>query len=113
MLSRSYSVLSTQSSALVYPSFLTTVMLLTNEGGVGMQLPSRARRTAPGLTRRELLQAGLAAGVTLSIQPLTPPPSLWGGETAQPKRGGILHVRGRDPCTSIPISRATTGRIPR
>jgi peptide/nickel transport system substrate-binding protein len=62
-----------------------------------MQRTSIARRTAPGLTRRELLQAGLAAGVTLSLQPLTPPPSLWGGETGQPKRGGILHVRGRDP----------------
>jgi peptide/nickel transport system substrate-binding protein len=62
-----------------------------------MQTQPTARRTAPGLTRRELLQAGLMAGAALSIQPLNWPPSLWGGETGQPKRGGILRVRGFDP----------------
>jgi ABC-type transport system substrate-binding protein len=62
-----------------------------------MQTPSTTRRTARGLTRRELLQAGLMAGVALSIHPLSQPPSLWGGETGQPKRGGILRVRGFDP----------------
>jgi peptide/nickel transport system substrate-binding protein len=51
----------------------------------------------PGLSRRELLQAALAAGAMLSIRPLTQPSLLWGGETAQPKRGGILRVRGWDP----------------
>jgi peptide/nickel transport system substrate-binding protein len=49
------------------------------------------------VTRRELLQAGLAAGATLSIRPLTQPSLLWAGQSAQPKRGGILHVRGWDP----------------
>jgi peptide/nickel transport system substrate-binding protein len=62
-----------------------------------MATPYTARRTAPRLTRRELLQAGLAAGATLSIRPLSRPSLLWGGEPAQPKRGGMLHVRGRDP----------------
>jgi peptide/nickel transport system substrate-binding protein len=56
-----------------------------------------ARRTAPHLSRRELLQAGLAAGAALSMWPLGRPPLLWGGETAQPKRGGILRVWGYDP----------------
>jgi peptide/nickel transport system substrate-binding protein len=49
------------------------------------------------LSRRELLQAGLAAGATLSTWPLYRPPVLWGQEAAPPKRGGTLHVRGWDP----------------
>jgi peptide/nickel transport system substrate-binding protein len=52
---------------------------------------------APHLTRRELLTAGLAAGATFVLRPLARPPLLWGGETGQPKRGGILRVRGFDP----------------
>jgi hypothetical protein len=47
--------------------------------------------------RRELLKAGLAAGVTLSAWPLSRPPALWGAEAGQPRRGGILRVRGLDP----------------
>jgi len=47
--------------------------------------------------RRELLRAGLAAGVTWSAWPLHRPSVLWGTEAGQPKRGGILHVRGWDP----------------
>jgi ABC-type transport system substrate-binding protein len=57
-----------------------------------MRTPSTARRMAPHLTRRELLTAGLAAGATFALRPL-----LWGGDTGQPKRGGILRVRGFDP----------------
>jgi peptide/nickel transport system substrate-binding protein len=49
------------------------------------------------LSRRELLQAGLAAGAMLSTWPLYRPPALWGQEAEIPKRGGILHVRGWDP----------------
>jgi peptide/nickel transport system substrate-binding protein len=49
------------------------------------------------LSRRELLQAGLAAGATLSTWPLYRPPALWGQEAGTPKRGGILHARGWDP----------------
>jgi peptide/nickel transport system substrate-binding protein len=47
--------------------------------------------------RRELLKAGLAAGVTLSAWPLSQPLGLWGAEAGPPKRGGILRARGRDP----------------
>ncbi len=50
-----------------------------------------------GVSRRELLQAGLAAGVTLSAWPLSHPSALWGAEAGPPKRGGILRVRGFDP----------------
>src|SRR5499426_4223418 len=52
---------------------------------------------ASGLRRRDLLQAGLAAGLTLSAWPLARPAVLWGAETGQPKRGGILRVWGSDP----------------
>jgi peptide/nickel transport system substrate-binding protein len=47
--------------------------------------------------RRDLLQAGLAAGVALSALPLSSPSALWGAEAGQPKHGGILRVRGYDP----------------
>jgi peptide/nickel transport system substrate-binding protein len=52
---------------------------------------------AHGVSRRALLQAGLAAGVTLSVLPLYSPPTLWGAEVGPPKRGGILRARGWDP----------------
>jgi peptide/nickel transport system substrate-binding protein len=52
---------------------------------------------ANGVRRRDLLQAGLAAGVALSALPLSSPSALWGAEAGQPKRGGILRVRGYDP----------------
>jgi peptide/nickel transport system substrate-binding protein len=54
-------------------------------------------RHAQGLSRRELLQAGLAAGTTWSAWFLARPSKLWGGEAGSPKRGGILRVRGYDP----------------
>jgi peptide/nickel transport system substrate-binding protein len=50
----------------------------------------------PGLRRRDLLRAGMAAGV-LSTWPLSTPSPLWGQGAGQPKRGGILRVRGGDP----------------
>jgi peptide/nickel transport system substrate-binding protein len=50
-----------------------------------------------GVSRRELLKAGLAAGTALSVWPLSGPSALWGEEAGPPKRGGILRVRGRDP----------------
>src|SRR6266508_1549662 len=50
-----------------------------------------------GVRRRDLLKAGLVAGVTLSTWPLHSPPALWGAAAGQPKRGGILRVRGYDP----------------
>ncbi len=50
-----------------------------------------------GLSRRDLLKAGLAAASVMSAWPLYMPSSLWAGEAAPPKRGGILRVRGWDP----------------
>jgi peptide/nickel transport system substrate-binding protein len=52
---------------------------------------------ALGLSRRDLLKAGLAAGITVSAWPLHHPSALWGEEAGPPKRGGILRVRGFDP----------------
>ena len=49
------------------------------------------------LSRRALLKAGVTAGMTLSALPLYSPSALWSAETGQPKRGGILRVRGWDP----------------
>jgi peptide/nickel transport system substrate-binding protein len=66
-----------------------------------MLTPSRTPQTRPphlhGVTRRAVLHAGLAAGVTLSAWPLQHPAMVWGAEDGQPKRGGILRVRGFDP----------------
>jgi peptide/nickel transport system substrate-binding protein len=52
---------------------------------------------AEGISRRELLKMGLAAGLTVSASPLSRPAPLWGAEAGQPKRGGILRVWGYDP----------------
>ena len=57
----------------------------------------RTRDSTLKLSRRQLLQAGLAAGATLSTWPLYRPPALWGQEAGTPKRGGTLRVRGWDP----------------
>jgi hypothetical protein len=59
-------------------------------------IPAKNRH-AQGVSRRELLKAGLAAGAALSAWPLYDPPALWGMEAGPPKRGGILRVRGGDP----------------
>jgi peptide/nickel transport system substrate-binding protein len=52
---------------------------------------------ARGMSRRDLLKAGLAAGAALSAWPLYGPSALWAEEGGAPKRGGILRVRGYDP----------------
>jgi len=44
-----------------------------------------------------MLKAGLVAGAALSALPLHSPIALWAAEAGQPKRGGILRVRGFDP----------------
>src|SRR5215475_10053557 len=67
------------------------------QGGVSMHTQRAYSHLAEGLSRRELLHMGLAAGLTVSVLPLSRPASLWGAEVGQPKRGGILHVRGYDP----------------
>src|SRR5262245_53650102 len=67
------------------------------QGGVPMHTQHVYSRLAAGLSRRELLHMGLAAGLTVSALPLSCPAPLWGAEVSQPKRGGTLHVRGYDP----------------
>jgi peptide/nickel transport system substrate-binding protein len=62
-----------------------------------METPQAHPRVMQGVRRRDLLKAGLAAGVTLSAWPLHHPQGLWAEEAGQPKRGGILRVRGYDP----------------
>ena len=49
-------------------------------------------RVMQGVRRRDLLKAGLAAGVTLSAWPLPRPQVLWAAEAGQPKRGGGIHL---------------------
>ena len=62
-----------------------------------MHTPSTRSHHLPGITRRALLQASLAASATLATWPLPHAPALWAAEAGQPKRGGILRVRGFDP----------------
>src|SRR5882672_8868684 len=68
-----------------------------HKGGLLMHTPLANSHLAEGISRRALLQTGLAAGLTLSALPLARPAMLWGAEAGQPKRGGILRVRGYDP----------------
>src|SRR5215467_13588043 len=62
-----------------------------------MQTQYATRREAQGVSRRSLLQAGLVAGLTVSAWPLSHPTILRGADVGQPRRGGILRVRGWDP----------------
>src|ERR687888_2177307 len=67
------------------------------QGRGTMETGDATGRTALSLSRRDLLKAGLAAGAALSGRPRYGPPALWGEEAGQPRRGGILRVRGYDP----------------
>jgi peptide/nickel transport system substrate-binding protein len=62
-----------------------------------MEAPQAHPHVMQGVRRRDLLKAGLTAGVTLSAWSLPRPQVLWAAEAGQPKRGGILRVRGYDP----------------
>jgi peptide/nickel transport system substrate-binding protein len=62
-----------------------------------MKTPQTRPQNIQGMNRRELLKAGLTAGVALSTWPLHHPPALWGAEVGPPKRGGILRLAGNDP----------------
>ena len=62
-----------------------------------MHTPQTRPHHRHGMTRRALLHAGLATSVTLATWPFHPPPVPWAAEAGQPKRGGILRVRGLDP----------------
>src|SRR6266571_3584894 len=73
------------------------VALREPKGGLPMETQYPTRQPVLQVRRRDLLKAGLAAGVTLSAWPLARPAALWGAEAGPPKRGGILRVRGYDP----------------
>jgi peptide/nickel transport system substrate-binding protein len=62
-----------------------------------MPRQSAHSRHTHGLSRRDLLQAALAAGLTWSAWPLCRPAWPQSEAAGPPKRGGILHVRGWDP----------------
>src|SRR5262249_18562193 len=68
-----------------------------SHGKKGFRMSPQHSHKTPGMSRRALLKAGLGAGLTLSAWPLVYPPAPWGVEAGQPKRGGILRVRGFDP----------------
>lgn len=53
--------------------------------------------TTRAMSRRQLLQTGLAAGATLATWPLYHPAASWGTEAGTPRRGGSLRARGWDP----------------
>src|SRR5712692_6077090 len=67
------------------------------KGGLSMEPQQTHAQQANGVSRRALLKAGLAAGMTVSVGSLSHPSVLWGAEAGQPRRGGILRVRGFDP----------------
>ena len=54
-------------------------------------------RNTYGVSRREVLHAGLAAGAALSAWPFYKASPFWGGEAGTRKHGSILCVRGGDP----------------
>ena len=62
-----------------------------------MAVQRESSRQVQSVRRRDFLKASLTAGVTLSALPLFSPATLWGAEAGQPRRGGILRVRGFDP----------------
>jgi peptide/nickel transport system substrate-binding protein len=62
-----------------------------------METPQAPPHVMQSMRRRDLLKAGLAAGGALSAWLLPRPQGLWAAEAGQPKRGGILRVRGYDP----------------
>src|SRR5262252_2083658 len=69
----------------------------THIGGRRMETLQAHPRVIQGVHRREVLKAGLTAGVALSAWSLPLPSGLWGAEAGLPKRGGILRVKGYDP----------------
>src|SRR5262249_50838761 len=80
---------------------------------MGTQHPHKT----PGVSRRALLKTGLVAGVTLSAWPFVSPPAPAGADVGQPKRGGILRVRGFDPPhfdaqrTVAPVTQSTLSLV--
>src|SRR5262245_38801026 len=67
------------------------------KGGEAMETRPTQHRTTHAMSRRWLLQTGLAAGATLATWPLYHPEAVRSAEAGAPKRGGILRARGWDP----------------
>ena len=65
-----------------------------------------------GMSRRQLLQTGLAAGATLATWPLYHSDAVWGAEAGVPRRGGIWRARGWDPVHFDPHVTRNFNRIP-
>src|SRR5215510_5307060 len=82
---------------LCVPNPAASLQVLPHWEGSPMYTQRAYSHLTKGLSRRQLLQMGLAAGLTVSALPLSHSASLWGAEAGQPKRGGILRVRGFDP----------------
>src|SRR5215510_15805204 len=82
---------------LCIPNPAAALQVLPHWGGSPMYTQRVCSHRAEGLSRRQLLQMGLAAGLTMSALPLSRPAPLWGAEAGPPKHGGILRVRGYDP----------------
>jgi peptide/nickel transport system substrate-binding protein len=61
-----------------------------------MEISCESSQDVQGVFRRDFLQAGLVAGATLLILPLSGPTVLWGAAAGQPRRGGVLRMRGWD-----------------
>ena len=61
-----------------------------------MDTPQTHLDLGTALSRRDLLKAGLVGGAALSALYLSPD-TLWAATAGQPKRGGLLRVRGYDP----------------
>jgi peptide/nickel transport system substrate-binding protein len=59
---------------------------------------------ASGISRRDVLKAGLTVSAALSTWPLSQPARTLGAEAGLPKRGGILRVRGYDPPHFDPLT---------
>jgi hypothetical protein len=68
-----------------------------------MEPPPAFPKMVHDLPRRELLKAGLTAGVALSAWPLHAPQALWGADAGLPKRGVSCASGALIPRTSIRI----------
>src|SRR5262249_32328384 len=68
--------------------------LTAHRRGLSMPPPQASSRQVQRVRRRDLLKAGLVAGLTVSAWPLR---TVWSADAGPPKRGGILRVRGYDP----------------
>src|SRR4029078_3204068 len=62
-----------------------------------MAIRPTQHRITQGMSRRQLLHTGLAAGATLAAWPLYHSDAVWSAEAGPPKRGRMRRARGWDP----------------